>query len=348
VTLLETFDRKANALNAMRLLLSVSVIMWHSFAITGTDFPSGPLRQFISSVGVDGFFAISGFLIVSSWKNNPVWWRYLAARALRIFPGFWVCLIITAFVLAPIGAMLSSGRDYLSFISLDNVSYIVNNWSLNITQYDIARTPLDVPLTGVWNGSLWTLRWEFFCYLGVLAIGMMGLFNKKLVVPSIFVAAVCGLILAEVIPLDNYWVTSAVRFGVMFAAGALLQQLAPSITLGWGHITVAGVVLGASMFLPDYRVIGAIPLAYVLIGTAALLKAPRLNLRNDISYGTYVYAFPIQQVLASAGLAVSGVPLFIVVSLVLTFPFAAASWFLVERHFKLKRGPRSIPTLSRR
>lgn len=83
----QVFDRRANGLNLLRLLLAAGVIVWHSFPLTGHDVGWGPARQFLSSISVDGFFAISGFLITGSWLTRPKLLSFLRARALRILPG---------------------------------------------------------------------------------------------------------------------------------------------------------------------------------------------------------------------------------------------------------------------
>ncbi len=51
----EVFDPRNNALNAWRLALAAEVILWHSFPLTGRSVSSGPVRQLLFSLGVDGF-----------------------------------------------------------------------------------------------------------------------------------------------------------------------------------------------------------------------------------------------------------------------------------------------------
>ncbi|MFI8632476.1 acyltransferase family protein [Microbacterium sp. NPDC077663] len=337
-----------NALNFIRLMLAVSVIVWHSFPLTGNTVDWPPAHQALSLLGVDGFFAISGFLIYGSWKRNPSWWRYLAARALRIFPAFWVCLILTAFVIAPITTALVTGRTYLDVISLDNLRYVLQNAALRIFDHSIGGTPLNVPYPGYWNGSLWTLFWEFLCYLGVLAAGLLALYRFRATVPIIFGLTFIGLLATAYGPVENYWAVQGSRFGIMFAAGMLIEQYAHRIPVSWPLLGAAAAVTAASMVLPDYRAIGALPWAYLMLGLGAMLKHPRLRFENDISYGVYIYGMPVQQVLASFGLAALGVPLFSVLSILLTLPLAAASWFLLERHaMKLRpkrRAQRNVQT----
>ena len=338
-TLADVFDPKANSLNALRLVLATGVIVWHSFPLTGADVTFAPLRQLLSNGWVDGFFAVSGYLIVSSWIRRPHWWSFLRARMLRILPAFYTCLLVTAFVLAPLGLLLA-GIAYPAGFWADAWGYVVNNGALRVTQYGIAGTPLGVPYPDTWNGSLWTLWWEFLCYLGVLALGVCGLLRYRWSIPAVFLLFAAGVVATSYGPVDGFIVTTMSRFGVMFTAGALIHQLQHRLPARWLYVALAGVVVLASSVLPDYRVIAALPLAYLLITTGALVKNRIFWLRNDISYGIYIYAFPLQQCLAMLGLYALGVPLFAILSIAVTVPMALASWFLVEKPaLRLRKRP---------
>jgi peptidoglycan/LPS O-acetylase OafA/YrhL len=54
-------------------------------------------------------------------------------------------------------------------------------------------------------------------------------------------------------------------------------------------------------------------------------------MKNDLSYGTYIYAFPIQQLLAIAGVGFVGALGFSIIAAGLTLIVATVSWFLVEK-----------------
>jgi len=342
-TLHSVLDPKLNALNAIRLVLALSVIVWHSYPLTGTPSPGGPATQLLSEGGVDGFFAISGFLIVSSWMRRPSWWPFLQARFLRILPAFWVCLLATAIVIAPIGIALA-GQSLPETYNADATRYVIDNAALRINDFGIGATPTGVPYPGVWNGSLWTLWWEFLCYLGVLALGVTRLLRFRLTLPLLFVACLAGLLLTDLHVTHNFYVANGSRFGIMFVAGALMYQLSRVVPARWAYVAVAGALVAASSLLPDYRVIAAIPLAYALITAGALLKVKALRLRNDISYGTYIYAFPVQQVLASAGLYRLGVGWFAALTVPFVAVLALASWFGVEKPaLRLRRASRARP-----
>jgi peptidoglycan/LPS O-acetylase OafA/YrhL len=99
----------------------------------------------------------------------------------------------------------------------------------------------------------------------------------------------------------------------------------------WSLVALSvGIVLAASL-LPNYRLVGAIPLAYAIIASGALIRNRRLNLRTDLSYGVYIYAWPVQQFLIICGLAFLNPFVFAIVAALATVPLAALSWFVVEK-----------------
>jgi peptidoglycan/LPS O-acetylase OafA/YrhL len=94
-------------------------------------------------------------------------------------------------------------------------------------------------------------------------------------------------------------------------------------------VVLSAAIVMASGFTQNYRVIGALPLAYAIIVSGALIR--RARLRNDLSYGVYIYAFPIQQMLASFWLVRLNPVVFFVIATAATLPVAASSWFVVEK-----------------
>lgn len=328
----QVFAPRSNALNAWRLALAFEVILWHSFALTGRNVTFAPAHQLLGEGGVDGFFAISGFLITSSWLRHPRLREYCAARALRILPGFWICLIVTAFVIAPIGVAIQGGRGG-RITSGDSAQFVLKNIAVLILQPDIAGTPQGIPFPKYWNGSLWTLIWEVFCYILVAALGVVGLLRRRWLLPVLFVLAVYWA--AQLPPPDPETITgaqAASRFAMMFVAGALVYQFREKIPARWPLVGLCAIIVAVSGAMPDYRLVGAIPLAYAVIVSAALLRNERLTLHNDLSYGVYIYAFPMQQLLVICGLAGLNPFVFFPVSAAATLPLAALSWFLIEKH----------------
>lgn len=336
-TVASEFDRRANGLNFLRLCLAAGVIVWHSVPLTGHAITWPPLRQLMGDISVDTFFAISGFLIAGSWLGRPRLGSFLLARALRILPAFYACLLFTALVLAPVMVAITGGRLHLA----DEWAYIRANGLMWVNRYEIAGTPEGVPYPHVWNGSIWTLAWESLCYLGIAALGLAGLLRRR----RVSIAAFCLVwLLALGVALgftDRWLIVTFARFALVFFAGVIVQLWADRIPVNRWLITSCAIAIPLSAFLPNYRLVAALPLAYLAIVLGSRLRAPRWQLHNDLSYGVYVYAFPVQQSLAMLGLWRLG-PIFPILSMIFTLPFAAASWFGVERWaLKLKsRRPR--------
>lgn len=347
----QEFDPRGNALNAWRLALAAGVIFWHSFPLTGHHVWYAPAHQLLRDLSVDGFFAISGFLITSSWLRNPRPREYFVARGLRILPGLWACLIITAFVIAPIGVEIQGGSAANLLTSRAPFAYVLKNSAVALLQPDIGGTPTGVPWPHLWNGSLWTLLWEVFAYTAVAVLGLTGIRRRRWFVPAALALVLCASALlppgsefeidagAPSPPHQHINVVVAAlfvgmlvaRFAVMFLAGALLYQFRNVIPARWSLVAVSVVIVLAASLLPNYRLVGAIPLAYAVIVSGALIHNKSFNLRNDLSYGVYIYAWPTQQLLIICGLGIMHPILFAIVATTATLPLAALSWFLVEK-----------------
>ena len=328
--------------------MATGVILWHSWPLTGRSLSFEPAHQLLRDGFVDGFFAISGFLITWSWFRHPRMRDYLVARALRIMPGFWACLIVTAFVIAPISVAIQGGSAARLLWSVAPVRYVLANCALMMQQNDIAGTPVGVPWQGMWNGSLWTLFWEALCYIAIAVLGITGLLRRRWLIPALLALALIWSarlpalnVLAErppdpKRPIDAATVAlfmqqAASRFAVMFLAGALLFRFRHAIPARWSLVVVSLIIVAGSSLLPNYRLLGAVPLAYALIVSGALIRNRHLRLRTDLSYGVYIYAFPMQQLLIICGLGGASVYLFALAATVATLPLAALSWFVVEK-----------------
>src|ERR1700733_11349528 len=108
-----------NGFDLLRILLATIVLVAHSLLIGGYNLRD-PLSVFsknqinLADLGVMGFFALSGYLITASFIRAGNAFVFVSHRLLRIFPGFWICLVITAFFIAPL-IFLSDGRPLFAF-----------------------------------------------------------------------------------------------------------------------------------------------------------------------------------------------------------------------------------------
>jgi peptidoglycan/LPS O-acetylase OafA/YrhL len=326
-TITRRFDPRDNGLNAIRLVLAFLVIVSHSWSLGGFGEEPTLGDATIGSFAVGGFFAISGFLVMGSRLRLPAaayGWR----RFLRIFPGLWVCLLVTAFVLAPAVGALRGGWSLSGALH-----YAASNAPMvfSLTN-EIGTTVRGVPVPS-WNGSLWTLRHELACYVLMGLAGFSGIFRSKPWLTAAGFAAVTGVVVIfAVTDMRGLVVTFAVLLS-FFLAGSVLLRYGNRIPLTGPVAGLAMVMLAVTIATHTVNIFGALPVAYLCLWTATVLsgRLRKVGSRNDLSYGVYIYGFPVQQLLFLAGANSLGPLVFTGLACVAVLPFAALSWLLVER-----------------
>jgi len=343
---------RRNSLGLIRLVLAAAVIVSHGFPLGG--FGQDPLvaatrhQISIGEFAVFGFFAISGYLIMKSGMRSDIL-TFLWHRFLRIFPAFWVALLVGALLVGPL-VWWASGHpisQYLSAGPVSPVQYLVGNWRLAIAHYGIADLFLNTPYghrvhESVLNGSLWTLIHEWTCYLIVAAFVLFGIARRprlaQVIVPSVaaifLIAQVAseymGVELMRAVPMFHD--PDRVRLVFVFLIGACIAVFADVIKVD-DRLAIAAAVVGvAAALIGGFQVFGLPALAYLLLWLAARLpeRFTRVGAKNDYSYGIYVYGFLVQQVLAFLGLYRLGYVPFVVAALVATALIAWCSWHLIE------------------
>jgi peptidoglycan/LPS O-acetylase OafA/YrhL len=319
-----------NSFDLLRLLAALAVIAFHAAPLAGrTPWSMGELS--LGALGVGVFFVISGYLVTDSRLRSSSLAAFLAKRLLRIGPGLIVSLIVTAFLIGAVATYLPLG-DYLR--SKDVYLYVAKNALLYPKAYDLPGVFEHNRLPIIVNGSLWTLRVEFTLYL---ALGLLG--AARLLRPRI--AAAIGLVFGaapfvlkaaapQLIPGDLlHAATIGSQYAFLFFAGAVIRLIDRPLP-AWS--------LGSALLLLTPAWVFGLPILVIWLG-----RRRSVGLPGDLSYGLYVYAFPVQQMLAAQG------HLSFWTSVAAALPFAAASWFLVERPvLRLKPAAarlfRSLPT----
>jgi peptidoglycan/LPS O-acetylase OafA/YrhL len=355
--MLKTFDFRNNAIGALRLFFASVVILAHAYPIG--DFGEDPAERWshgvenIGYLAVACFFVLSGFLIARSAERSRSVGRFLWHRFLRIFPAFWTCLVVTVVIIAPC-IWLVEHRDPSGYVSapLDNpLRYIVVNADLTMRQYGIGGLLEHQPLRSAFNGSLWTLRFEFACYALVALLALPWLRSQRVVAAAVFglLYAVYAIPIAFHGALPPPWSFEALLRGsnrhgaelfVYFFAGVVAYQYRDRLPLNRTIGVAALVVAILALPFPIYALVLPIALPAATLWLARDIPIRNIDRNVDLSYGVYIYAFPLQQLAASAGLAAGGFVMFTFVAVLATLAFACGSWFLVERQaLKLKEMP---------
>lgn len=351
ISISEALKGSHNSLGVIRLVLASVVIVDHAFPLGGWgEDPFWGLTRGQASLGslaVAGFFAISGYLIAKSGMSGDVV-QFMWRRTLRIFPAYWLVLLITAFLIAPL-IWLDYGRDFADFFTLGPngpFHYFLANWTLNIGTYGIHDLLVETTPYGestgssAFNGSIWTLIYEWNCYLMIAVLVAFGVMRSaRIVVPIIagffllmqIATAVNAEAVAALVPqlADIHTVSLGYAFMLGSALAVYSRQVPYDDKLG----ILSGLVLLVSLRYGGFSTIGTAAGTYFVMYLAARLpkQLQWIGSKNDYSYGIYIYGFLVQQVTAYLGWHQLGYVLYVLIALAISFCFAWISWHFVEK-----------------
>jgi peptidoglycan/LPS O-acetylase OafA/YrhL len=333
-----------NNFDVLRLVAAAMVLVSHSFVVVGAHEPH--VGHFpLGTLGVEIFFAISGFLVAKSWFSQPRLRAFAVKRGLRILPALIVTVLACAFVLGPAVTDLSShaylGSSATYTYEVDNVVATATGSVIRDVSHALPGVFADNPDHSV-NRSLWTLPIEVQAYMAIALLGLAGLLTIGLpaLAVGLFALSVAphGIADLPVVGWPLNWVRGAdgenAHLLAIFAMSALMYRHRARIALRVDLAVVAAIAAVALLGTPLER-----PALVLCIPYLALFAAYRswgglraLASRGDVSYGLYLLAFPVQQTIVHAwdgSLPAPGVV--IAIALPITYVLAFASWHLVEK-----------------
>jgi peptidoglycan/LPS O-acetylase OafA/YrhL len=336
-----------NNLNLIRMIAAIAVLVSHSWPISLGAGAVQPLERILmgstlGSISVYVFFAISGFLIARSYERQASVIRWVRARVLRLFPALIVVLLLTVLVLGPLVTALPAG---VYFTSPETLTYVPRNLSLAFLQYDLPGVFLDQPYPGAINGSLWTLVYEVLCYGGVLVAGLLGALRvRSRMALALAAYAAAYLLVFYVLEPEQVHprIQSLLRLGLPFAIGTAFHvwrdrvRLSPAIIA----VLVAAAALAHGTAAFHVTMVLALVWGVFVLGYMPGAFLHRYNRLGDYSYGVYIYAFPMQQLMVHL-FAPMGPLVNMALALPATLALAVLSWVCVEKPaLNLARGPR--------
>ena len=338
-TTLSTYtSSKDNNFNLIRFIAASIVLFSHSYALALGSGETEPLRLLVGitggSVAVDIFFISSGFLIASSYlaRNNML--AFIWARVLRIYPALFVAVL---FCLS-IGAWFTT-LSVSEFIARPEThKYFLKNITLFFgVEHKLPGVFEGASIRAI-NGSLWTLPYEVKMY-ALLAIF---LYSVTLVSRWIKFVSVRNTILvlgvsAVALNIANHFLAvlpdKFVRLFAMFFIGATFFVWRDKIVLS-AKLALPGffILFLAGVNESSFYVIYALFLPYLIFFTAYVPAGEirKFNRFGDYSYGIYIYAFPVQQVVAATVPGVS-VMMMSLVAYPITLGLSMLSWHLREK-----------------
>jgi peptidoglycan/LPS O-acetylase OafA/YrhL len=324
-----------NNANVMRLIAAIVVLWGHGYSLNSGGHKHDPISIFIKSfidtpynkdipgLGVILFFTLSGYLICKSYVQRNNLLHFTLLRMIRIYPAL---LINVCFVAIFIG-ILNSKLNFFEYLFNPGFHYYFLKCTTLITgiTYRLPGVFLHNPMKGV-NGSLWTLPWELYCYVGVGLLGSLTLLAKRRI-SAILLIVLCAFLPVFVTSpkiLSVFFIVQAFLIGSAFYLSGLSLKNIPTWAILILYILVVNVVNEELITLTAFSLL-VLKLAFF-----SKLKLPSFDRYGDFSYGMYLYAFPIQQLIIkfySSELVVWQQNL---IAIFITSLFAFLSWRLVE------------------
>jgi peptidoglycan/LPS O-acetylase OafA/YrhL len=314
-----------NNFDAIRLFAAVGVIFSHAYPATQGSNAREPLYIFsgaqvtIGEVCVAIFFIVSGYLITQSFLRSRSVIEYFAHRLLRIVPALAVMTLLTCLILGPI-ITTATQKAYWS-------SYMTWRYLGNALVYPGAQRLLGVfelnKYPYVTNASIWTLSYEFSCYILVAALGL--LYHRKFLTGSTVFVVALFTIFGTYISFPIF----LIFFGYFFAGAAAfcLRNLIP-LDRRIFALSVIVIYLAAALGVglkACLCVFGAYIVFFVTYSDR--LRVHEISRYGDFSYGVYLYAWPVQQLMVFDG----STPFTnFLLSIPFVFCFAYLSWKFVE------------------
>jgi peptidoglycan/LPS O-acetylase OafA/YrhL len=340
-------EGRKNNFDFLRFVLATAVIYHHSFDLLLGHLGAHNSYIFLPScrdtlsqltgqqmdlgvLSVNYFFAISGFLITASWLHGKSLIDYCRKRFLRIYPGYAAAILACAFIIGP----LSVSAPLLYLRNHDTYRFLSALLTFQ-TGRSLPGIFSHVPLTGVVNGSLWTIPYEIICYALVAIMGVTASLRSRPMVFGLFIVWY-GIYIARVHGISIPFVGTPDRLPRLltyFLAGMVFYLFRYNIPYSklLFAVSIAGILGGFLLHIGQFT--------FPIFGTYFLFCiafSPELKMENfarhgDFSYGVYVYAWPVQQLLIQYwGRSLNPYTLF-VTSWVIIVPIAAASWHFIEK-----------------
>lgn len=318
--------RRDNNFTLLRFILAWSVLIGHSFPISANG--SDPISmlllpyEWIGSIAVSGFFAISGYLVTASFAQRGAV-AYIASRSLRLYPAVIVYSLVTILLIGPLCASVPLEQYFHSNPWANLWNATLWEWKYNLP-YVFAHNPL----AGATNGAAWTLPVELRCYVLVLLLGFFGAFDTRIRANAALLILLAATHFSYVsLPLfgqsSNF--ASPLTF---FLLGALAWVNRSALPLNWVLAVAALIGPFVAVKAGFFEYVFPICLTYLLFIFTYRLPHFNMDQLGDISYGVYIYAWPIQQTVWRPG---QSAYMNILISTAIVFPIAYLSWRLIEK-----------------
>lgn len=294
------FDPSNNNFDLLRIALAILVIYCHCFSLKHSDWDpvSATLHYgYGGTLAVDAFLVISGFLVTRSLCERSLD-DYVFARIARVVPGLALVTLAEVFV---IGLAFTKDRAwiFLTYVGFRHV------WNVTVFGLDMQLYSVFPDTDPPWmiNGSLWTIPIEcsFYIVLPMAAL-LSGL--RRSAVP-LFLLSLAAYPLARQFGLSeaapgpslftNVYVFPFIDLSSYFLAGAAAWTVRGRIPFSRGLLALSliGLYAAAGVSLRDFALKLFLPYLVLYAAMAGGLGSRFKRAVGDLSYGAYLFGFPV-------------------------------------------------------
>jgi peptidoglycan/LPS O-acetylase OafA/YrhL len=341
------------ALDGVRGLAVCAVLAFHGGYLNG------------GYLGVDLFFTLSGFLITRLIVDDLVRDRFSlrefwGRRARRLLPACWV--LIGAVLLAGPALVRRTELATLRGDAFATLGYVANWWQVITSSSYFALFTSPSPLQHTWSLAI---EEQLYVLWPLLLIVLWRVGRRRIEVLAVAAAALASLSLIEATLVYSSVDDGArVYYGTDTRAASVLIGAIAAITVWrFGHVLsrwrsggfvvwMGAAIIGVAWVrgtsgrwlyeggLGSLAIVAASVMAVVTVQPSVrfsrVLAVRPLVAIGVVSYGVYLYHWPLFLWLSPERTHLDGVALF-ALRLVVTFSAATASYFLIERPYRRRR-----------
>jgi peptidoglycan/LPS O-acetylase OafA/YrhL len=335
---------KENSFDFLRLFFAFAVFVSHFSILTATKiyFPIS------SAMAVAGFFTISGFLIMRSFYRSKNIWDYFQKRIRRIVPAYLLIVVLCAFLFSFISSL--SLNEY--FTSKTFFKYLIcNGLFLNFLQPTLPEIFITNALPFV-NASLWTIKVEL-CLYAILPLIAVILKKKPIfVLVGIYIFAVLYSLffnyLAEKTGNSTYEFLERQFPGQLrfFISGVIILFYFDFIKnkLKW-FLPIVAMVFIVRYFINISVIEFLFPISFAILIIFCAYYFKKLSIFTkfgDLSYGFYLFHFPVIQLFVHFGILKENPVLLFIACFAVIYFLSFLSWHFLEKRI-LKRSNSHLP-----
>jgi peptidoglycan/LPS O-acetylase OafA/YrhL len=208
--------------------------------------------------------------------------------------------------------------------------YIWGSLSIFDTRFSIAGLFATNPGSHFTNGPLWTIPIEATMYLWVGAAGTLRLFRFPWLTSLVIAGVFSVLILWPMMTGPFVTLNSKLSLQGFFGAGAIAYLLRRHIPVSTGLMIVIAIACLLARHTIHATPFVWLAVTYFVFWFSYVPRLPAIPNQMDLSYGVYIWAWPIQQTIVQVAHVSEPLLLFAITTAILV-PIAAASWFLIEK-----------------